>query len=212
MLPIYLEQLDRARQDVFHSLAEFKNTGYLAGGTALTLQINHRTSFDFDVFVPDELGNRLRKKIKNVFGNIRYDVNTADQISFICPNNTLVTFLWYYFTPLFPLIPTESIPLASTLNISADKAMTIGRHAVWRDYVDIFCLLHRKHTDLTAIIVNAGKKFGSEFIETQFLEQLSYFQDITITPIGYIDQPVEPKAIQSFLTAEVSRYLKKVKK
>lgn len=208
MSQIHLEPLDTAKQNVFLQLAEFKTIGYLAGGTALALQINHRKSFDFDVFVPEEIGNSLRRKIKDVFGDCRYEINTADQITFAGPSDIQITFLWYDFKPLFPFILTDSLPLASIEDIASDKAMTIGRRAVWRDYVDLFFLLQQKKIDLKTIIKNAKQKFSNEFIETQFLEKLTYFQDITIVPIEYIGEPVETTQIQTLLTQEVSSYLK----
>ena len=51
MSEIHLELFDTNRQNVFVQLSEFKTFGYLAGGTALALQINHRKSFDFDIFI-----------------------------------------------------------------------------------------------------------------------------------------------------------------
>lgn len=207
MSQIHPEILDTDRLDVFHQLVKCKQFGYLAGGTALALQINHRKSFDFDIFVPEQIGNSLRRTIKTIFGDRRHEVDTADQITFTGPNNIQITFLWYYFKPLFPLIPTESISLSTIGDIAADKAMTIGRRAVWRDYVDIYVLLSQKYVTLTTIIQHAKKKFGTEFIETQFLEQLTYYQDITIVPIDFIGKSVETTEIQTFLTKEVANYL-----
>lgn len=50
MSKIYLEILDKERIKIFQKMGDFKRIGYLAGGTALALQIKHRKSFDFDIF------------------------------------------------------------------------------------------------------------------------------------------------------------------
>ena len=50
MSKIFLEILDPERQKVFTRLTAFCDDGYLAGGTALALQLGHRVSIDFDVF------------------------------------------------------------------------------------------------------------------------------------------------------------------
>ena len=175
MSKIYLEILDNERLTIFNKLKAFENEGYLAGGTALAFQLNHRISEDFDVFINWEIDNKLRLKVKEIFGDVTFYVNSTDQISFITQNNIKVTFLWYYFKPLNPTIPTASLSLASIEDIATDKAQTIGRRAVWRDYVD-----------LDKIIQIANLKFVGEFVSTQFLEQLRYFDDVKTVPIEYV--------------------------
>ena len=65
---------------------------YLAGGTALALQIKHRQSVDFDVFINRPVTNSLRLKVKKIFGSVDYSLNTSDQISFTTPDNIKITF------------------------------------------------------------------------------------------------------------------------
>ena len=176
-----------------------KTKWYLAGGTALTFQLNHRISEDFDVFINWEIDNKLRLKVKEIFGDVTFYVNSTDQISFITQNNIKVTFLWYYFKPLNPTIPTASLSLASIEDIATDKAQTIGRRAVWRDYVD-----------LDKIIQMANKKFRGEFVSTQFLEQLRYFDDVKTVTIEYVEKKYADDEIKSYLQQTVEDYLKKI--
>ena len=55
MLSIHLELLDKERRKVFEKLSAFSQTAVLGGGTALSLQIAHRLSFDFDLFLKKPL-------------------------------------------------------------------------------------------------------------------------------------------------------------
>lgn len=210
MSKIHLELLDKERSAVFNKLSAFRNEGYLAGGTALALQINHRVSEDFDIFVEHEIDNKLRLKVKKIFGEVIFYVNSADQISFTSEKGIHVTFLWYYFKPLKPPIPTDSLPLASVEDIIADKAQTIGRRAIWRDYVDIFYLLKNNYTDLARIIKNGSDKFKGEFVVTQFLEQLRYFDDVKTVPIEFVDKKYPDEEIKSYLDRAVETYLREI--
>ena len=210
MSKIYLEILDKERLVIFNKLKAFENEGYLAGGTALAFQLNHRISEDFGIFINREIDNRLRLKVKEIFGDVAFYINTADQISFITKNGIKVTFLWYYFKSLNPLLPSPSLSLASVDDIALDKAITIGRRAVWRDYVDVFYLLKNKHVDLESIVKMAGEKFGGEFVSTQFLEQLRYFDDVKTVPIEYIEKKYADDEIKSYLQQAVEDYLKKI--
>lgn len=105
---------------------------------------------------------------------------------------------------------TASINLASVFDIAAEKAQTLGRRAIWRDYVDLFFLLKWKILTLDKIIQLAKKKFGGEFVETQFLEQLPYFADLQKTPIEFVGKKYSDEEIKSFLEKEVEAYLKKI--
>ena len=210
MSKIYLEILDNERLAIFNKLKTFKSEGYLAGVTALAFQLNHRISEDFDVFINREIDNKLRLKVKEIFGDVTFYVNSTDQISFITKNNVKVTFLWYYFKPLNPTIPTASLSLASIDDITTDKAQTIGRRAVWRDYVDMFYLLKNKCVDLDKIINMANKKFKGEFVSTQFLEQMRYFDDVKTVSIEYIEKKYTDDEIKSYLQQTVEDYLKKI--
>jgi len=97
MSKIHLELLDNKRLAVFNKLSAFRDKGYLAGGTALALQINHRISEDFDVFVNHEIDNKLRLKVKQTFEEVVYYINSADQISFATESGVRVTFQISYF-------------------------------------------------------------------------------------------------------------------
>lgn len=209
MSKIYLALLDKKRLKIFQHLSHFKKLGYLAGGTALALQINHRKSVDFDVFVYKPIGGYLRLKIEKIFGKVEPYVNTSDQISFKLKEDIGVTFVWYWYKLLYPPIKTESLKLAHIFDIAADKAHTLGRRAVWRDYVDFFFLLKEKFLTIEKIVQLAEKKFGSEFNEALFLQQLTYFKDVGLSPTEFIKESYSPLQIKSFLEKEVRRYLKK---
>lgn len=210
MSRIHPDVLDEAQWSVFSKLVSFKDYGYLAGGTALALQIAHRRSFDFDVFVKNSISKSLRKKVRDIFGIVDFYVDTSDQISFKTYNNSAVTFVWYYYPLLDPPVRTDSINLASVHDIAADKAHTIGRRAVWRDYVDLFLLLKKDFITLKYLCKLANKKFGGEFSEALFLEQLCYFKDVANVPIEFLKESYTPLQIQTFLQKEVREYLERI--
>lgn len=210
MSKIHLEILDLERKQILQSLKTFKDTCYLAGGTALALQTGHRLSVDFDLFTPKPLGNILRKQIRDTFGDVRFYINSEDQISFSSKQNISITFLYYWFPLIRPKVATNSVSYASIIDIISDKAQTLGRRAVWRDYADIFYVLKHNITSLETIIVNACQKFGGEFVKEQFLEQLVYFEDVEIVKINWIKEQYAANDIKSFLEKFVQDYMRKI--
>lgn len=61
---MFSEILDRKRRKILSQISFLKKYGfYLADGTALSLQLGHRKSLDFDFYTQKKL------IIKNCFGN-----------------------------------------------------------------------------------------------------------------------------------------------
>jgi hypothetical protein len=64
MSSIHLELLDKEGRKTFEGLKIFREEGCLAGGTALSLQIKHRYSYDFDIFLEREV-ERLEERAED---------------------------------------------------------------------------------------------------------------------------------------------------
>ena len=52
-----------------------------------------------------------------------------------------VTLVIHEFAPLYPVIQTGGSPLFHLADLASNKAFTVGKRGVWRDYVDLFYLL-----------------------------------------------------------------------
>ena len=240
MPKIFLAVLDKNRQEIFLRLKAFKNCGYLAGGTALAIQVQHRRSYDFDIFVGDPVKETFRRKIIDFFSPEKFYLDNREQLSFEVGNHTGVTFLHYPYPRNHPLIPADGLSLADSRDIATDKAFTLGRRATWRDYVDLYFLFKKEIISLGNLIESAEKKFQKEFNRALFLEQLVYpctspakagrirgfgplikrlrrpsesphFQDIVIAPIEFLGVSVPEETIKAFLKASVRDYLRRRK-
>ena len=205
MSSIHLELLDKKRKIIFEKLKAFPDAT-LAGGTALLLQIAHRRSFDFDLFLEREVKKEDLLRFKKKFKIKSVRVNTGDQLTVRTDQDIDITLVYYYYKPLFKKISTSSLPLYAVKDIAADKAHTIGRRAVWRDYVDLFFILKWGHTDILELIKLSEKKFGAEFNPILFLEQLVYFEDLEIPQISFIKEKYSPTEIQNFLKQQARKF------
>ncbi|MEK7146916.1 MAG: nucleotidyl transferase AbiEii/AbiGii toxin family protein, partial [Patescibacteria group bacterium] len=133
-LTLHLEALTPHAQNLFSNLSVFSDF-YLAGGTALALQIGHRISYDFDLFSEKPIQKTLLVKIEKLFksNKIIISVNNKDELT-VYLEETKLTFLHYPFPIIKPLIFENNIALLSVPEIAATKAYTIGRRATYRDY------------------------------------------------------------------------------
>jgi hypothetical protein len=206
MSSTHLELLDENRLTAFKTLKVFADEGTLAGGTALSLQIEHRHSFDFDVFLGREIKRKDFLKLKSVFAIKNVEFSTADQLTVVTADGINITLLHYYYPPLFAKVPTLSLPLYAVKDIALDKALTIGRRAVWRDYVDLFFILKLSLSNIPELIELAPKKFGVEFNPKLFLEQLVFFKDLQITKTSFVKEAPPPEEIQIFLKEQAKEF------
>ncbi len=206
MSQVYFEVFTKAEKKEFPKLAKFAKIGVLAGGTALSLQIKHRRSYDFDIFCHDELSKTLSRKAQNIFGKITIINRFEDNLTFVTSSGVKITFAYYPFRRLYPVISTSAIDIFHWRDIALDKAYTIGRRVQFRDYVDLFFLMKEKKLTLDWIIKNAIKKFKNEFPEKIFLEQRVYFQDLKIFPIEFLKEKYTPEEIKTFFEKVVKKY------
>ncbi len=210
MSKLILESLNKDRLEVFHKLKSFRQNGILGGGTALSLQIGHRISYDFDIFTYNKLEPSLWRKARDIFGNgtLRL-LDTEDQLNLSTPESVYVTFFYDEYRSLFDPIKTEYLDLLDIKDIAANKAFTIGRRPKWRDYVDLYFLLKKDYISFENLIKMSKKKFGAGFSEKLFFEQLIYWNDIEDYGIEYLVENIEPKVIKDFLELKVKNFTDK---
>lgn len=211
MLLQYMDRLSSERQEVFSKLKSFSPQFVLAGGTAIMLQIGHRLSFDFDCFSDNILPNTLLYKTKKIFGRfIKIEFQTSEIIAIKNQKGVEISFVWHPYKALRSPLQTESISLFHLDDLVTNKALTIGRRGAWRDYIDLFFFLKWNLYDLEEIINLSLKRFGGEFNEKLFLQQLVYFDDLKIVPTTFLKESYTDKEIQSYLEKEVESYLAKL--
>ncbi|WP_050043527.1 nucleotidyl transferase AbiEii/AbiGii toxin family protein [Bradyrhizobium sp. LTSPM299] len=171
---------------------------YLAGGTALALQIGHRLSVDFDLFRNEPITRSLLPRVERTFPFPATPlVNNSDELT-VAIHGVKITFLNYPFPVLDPFEIYDGLPLLSVREIAATKAYTIGRRGSYKDYVDLYFVLAEGHTTLPEIITNAEKKFGDQFNARLFLEQLVYLGDVQDTEIQFLKEVITPKRLLAF--------------
>jgi hypothetical protein len=209
MLKPILESLDKERLLVFNKLEAFRDIGVLGGGTALSLQIGHRVSYDFDIFTYNKLPRDLWKKVEKALGlNCEKMLDCEDQVDLRTKKGVKVTFFYDDYKLLYKPVKNMPIDLMRLEDISTAKAYVIGKRPKWRDYVDIYFLLVGKHMDLGKIISLSKEKYKSFFAERLFLQQLVYWEDIVDYEIKFLGKPVKPDKIKRYLEREVERYRK----
>ncbi len=124
----------------------FTHQFYLAGGTALSLQLGHRTSVDLDFFITsDEVADELRQVIVNQlvpeFSVSQVDAGLGGMLFTI--QNNRVGFYSYSYPLLAPPINLGSIPLATVLDIALMKMDAVAGRGSRKDFVDLYFIVQQ---------------------------------------------------------------------
>lgn len=204
---MYWDILDTKRKNILPKLANITNGFYLAGGTALALQLGHRDSIDFDFFSPTEFSNaKLFEKITTIFTgfNIIKTQDEKDTLSVTINENIKLSFFVYRYNLIKPLIKSDYFDLASVEDIACMKLSAIVSRYLLKDYVDIYWILHQiNFTDL----INFNQQKHQNLDTNLVLKSLVYFSDIIIEPILYKNgKDISFNEIKDFLKKTVADY------
>jgi predicted nucleotidyltransferase component of viral defense system len=165
---------------------------YLAGGTALALQIGHRISTDLDWFsTTNPLLDLQRKQIKEALkssGNFE-TVSEQDGSLFCRLYETDTSFINQHHLLLEPTVEYQGIELATPIDIGLMKLAAIASRGTRRDFIDIYCM--RDNISLENLFDLAPKKYldRPQFL-TVSIRALAYFEDAEQQPMPRMLIPV----------------------
>lgn len=150
---------------------------YLAGGTALSLQIGHRLSVDLDFFSSTEdipsLRNIIEKELRPFQVNLT-DSSWGNLVYLI--NGVRVGFYGYGYAMVSPMVIVENIRLASIEDIALMKFDALLGRASRKDYYDLYFICQQ--TTLKKLFELSTKKYPAvRDFEVQVTKRLVYFDN-----------------------------------
>jgi hypothetical protein len=186
---------------------------YLVGGTALSLQIGHRISYDIDLFTKANLEREaiLDYAKMNLSDDYKIINNSSTIFQLFSERKKLkLDFVQFPYDLLDPLIEEEGIRLIDKNDLSAMKISATGtRGSEAKDFYDIFCLL--QYIPFEKMIDNFKKKFQTDDI-LHYLRSVMYFDDVDKSSwqsLKPIKEVISSKGVKEKLTKEVVAYNKK---
>jgi hypothetical protein len=179
---LHFAVLPDAQQTVWRVLvqraAAFLNGGYyLAGGTALALQLGHRQSVDFDFFSQQPgLAGTMEEVLQPIPGFLVRDIEPDTLHAEI--GGVKLSFIGAYRYPLLEQpLDVEGMRLAGLLDIGVMKLLALSHRATPRDYIDLAAIL-RAGCTLPDLLAACNRKYGDAFNPMVPLRALVSFQDI----------------------------------
>ncbi|PIV01219.1 hypothetical protein COS54_01385 [Candidatus Shapirobacteria bacterium CG03_land_8_20_14_0_80_39_12] len=203
-----LNVLNKTQVNILNNLGFLKEKSfYLAGGTALALQLGHRTSVDFDFYISKSFSSQdLLQDFNKEFKEVVVRQAVADTL-ILTVGNIDLSFFYYPYILLKPTVRLNVIDLASIEDISAMKIAAVVQRGVRRDFIDIYYLLQK--FSLKEIVKFTLKKYPG-YQEMLVLRALIYFKDADsenlARKIEVLDKSFSWEKVKDKIFEEVKKY------
>ena len=204
--PTCHQALDYLRQHAF--IGDF----YLAGGTALALQIGHRVSTDLDWF---STSRRLlvpeREAIRRTLDESGHFevVSEQDGMLFTRLFGAEVSFIHQHHPLLEPTVTYRGIQLASPADIGLMKLAAINSRGTRRDFVDLYSLREIVTLDRLLELVPVKYTDRPSFLSVA-ARALAYFEDAEPQPMPRLLAQVEWADVRAYCEAAARRLARRL--
>lgn len=174
---------------------------YLAGGTAIALQLGHRQSFDLDFFTPDHFSiDSVLETLKSL-GQV--DLIQADQDTFNGQlNGSRLSFFRYPYPLLDSFLNYANTQIASPVDLASMKVDAITRRGTKRDFIDLYFICQQLFP-LEQAMENYFSKFRDFNISrVHVVKSLTYFEDAESDDMPQMLKPVKWADVKKFFQDE----------
>ncbi len=179
---------------------------YLAGGTALALQIGHRISVDLDFFTSEKFDENLiatdLSKFPEFMEEQRAWATVLGRIS-----KTKFSIFYYKHKLIDQMLDFEGIKIAGKKDIAAMKIHAVSNRGLKRDFIDVFMLA--KDFSLYQMLRFYDEKYG--VLEERFyqlIKGLSYFDDAG-DDMPRMLVPVDWEEVKEYFRSETKKLTQK---
>lgn len=183
---------------------------YLAGGTALALQIGHRVSIDFDFFTNKKFNGQLLLQ-KLVVLPVNFKLERSEEGTILgYVDETRFSLFFYSYPLLGELQSFSNINLASIKDIAPMKIAAISDRGTRRDFIDLYFILAvEKIYSLEEVLDFYDDKFSLLYQnKLHILKALTYFEDAENEHMPKMIKNVKWAEIKTFFEKEVKRLVK----
>lgn len=205
-----LKILPALQRQLWEKLAgvELVRSFYLAGGTSIALQLEHRESVDLDFFRIDPFDSEKLIQALTPIGPLTINERSEGALTGFL-SNVKLSFFSYPYPLIAPLHALEGISVADLQDVVAMKIIAIGQRGSKKDFIDLHAIL-RTGWNLEAIFKCVQRKFVNQnYNEIHLLKSLTHFQDAEEEPMPKMLASVTWPQIKLDLVREVRKFLKR---
>ncbi len=212
---LHLDALPEITRNAFAACAKMeifkKNRWYLAGGTALCLQVGHRQSVDLDFFTPAKKIRELEIE-KELLATNQWTTSYREKGTiygkFMGAKVSLITYP--FFIPSKEKLLCGTIKILLPHDVAAMKIVAISQRGRKRDFYDLYWYCKNREP-LEHIIWRAARQYpGQENNLNHIIKSLSYFADAEADPAPKIFFKASWPEVKKFFCREAVHLVKKL--
>lgn len=204
---MFEKSIDKKTKLVLEKIGKtgFVKNFYLAGGTALAIQLGHRESIDLDFFSRRKFSvSDMEKELSSIgkFILSKKDDRTLDGVL----DGVKISFFHYDYGLLYPLINFNNIQIADERDIACMKLDAISSRGSKKDFIDIYFLLEKY--SLSELINFFSKKYKNiEYNKLHILKSLTYFVDAEDEPMPIMFKDIEWDEVKKKIIGEARKMI-----
>lgn len=185
-IKLNFSHLPKATHDAFDLLSQqswLQEQGwYLAGGTALALQFDHRVSVDLDFFTPNT--DFDAKQIISTLSANQWTTSLREKGTLYGElKGAKISFIAYpFFVPQQPFISHQFINILDARDIAVMKIIAISQRGKKRDFFDLYWYITQKEH-----LIDVLKRVESQYPKLRhnyhhIVKSLTYFEEAEEDP------------------------------
>lgn len=191
---MYWNIIDEDRYKLLKKITEVVSLDnyYMIGGTALSLQLGLRESFDFDFCVSTQFNNELLLEELRQIGTVEVKQNQKGTCDVVL-SGVQVSFFYYPNELINEFVKVEEMSklrIASVMDIAVMKITAIGGRGAKKDFFDLYHIIKIKGITEIELATGLLKKCGENINYANTIMGLSYFEDA--------EQELLPKAFVEY--------------
>ena len=199
---MYWNIIDKDRYKLLKDIIETVTipTYYMIGGTALSLQMGLRESFDFDFCVPTQFNNELLLEELGKIVEMKVKQNQSGTCDVIL-NGIQVSFFYYPNKIINELVKPQEMPklkMVSILDIAIMKLVAIGGRGAKKDFFDLYNIINKCKISIKELAEGLIEKCGNKTNYVNIIMGLSYFEDA--------EQEILPKTFVEYNWEEIKEF------
>jgi len=206
---LHTEVLPAETQQAFQACIELQfllPDWYLAGGTALALQIGHRSSEDLDFFT--KLKEFDIEALDQAFSSVPGDwatTQTQKGTLYGIFHGAKMSFISYpFFNPSTARLQCGAIRILVPEDVMVMKILAISQRGRKRDFVDMYWYCAIKGASLAETMRRALAQFpGKQHNVPHLVKSLAYFEDAEDDPMPRLHFEADWEGIKEYFRREV---------
>ena len=183
---------------------------YLAGGTALAIQVGHRQSVDLDFFTPNKTFDE--KRVAEILSESgKWETTSISQGTlygkFLSAKGSFISYP--FFTPTKPFLQAGTISIITPSNVAAMKIVAISQRGKKRDFIDLHWI-SQEVQPLWESIQQAERQYSVSQNPNHLLKSLTYFEDAENDPLPDLFFKTSWAEVKKYFQREVPIIARKV--